>query len=365
MTTETINQATRRVHTEADLFKQYLEQGIDEDSAAVLAGWAARGRLVRPEADRTLTDEQIAAETARRAALACERSGRYGCSLLRDHDGDCVLLCAAHPFRMAALQPADGESCEIEPVPARYGHLCGPCYGRARHMLHQAPQLLAHIRSQVVPSMESARSPRVSGTKDAPIPLRADPVNDADDLYAQVVNWVVSFARQTGTRPPAAATAFLKVQADAERLPSWARDGASAYTLMEDLVRWYEQHELTIVTALPPLTVRAWCDDIGTIIGAYRSRYPQADRPQRRAAPRECPVCGEQAVRAEYYAAGVQVECGHCGHVIPEAEHDKFVDWAETTSAPRALSLACDRRRHHLCGWVDCGCTCHTNREAA
>jgi hypothetical protein len=342
-----------------------MAQGIPEDTAEIFATEMATGGLRKPRTTRTLTDDEIAAEIARRTALTCNRSGRHGCTLHAGHDGDCILLCAAHPFRMAALQPADGDACDIEPVLARYGHLCGPCYGRARNNLHQAPQLLAHIRGQVVPAMESARGPRVSGTKDAPIPLRADPLHDADDLYAQIVNWVVSFARETGTRPPAAAVAFLRQQADAVRLPSWARDGASAYTLAEDLVRWYEQHELTIVTALHPLTVRSWCDDIGAIIGAYRSRYPQAEKRPRQAAARECPVCGEHTVRAEFYAAGVQVECSHCGHVVPEAEHDRFVDWAETTSAPRALSLQCDRGRHHLCGWVDCPCSCHTGSVAA
>jgi hypothetical protein len=351
--------------SEQDYYEHFRRRGVVEDTAAILAIEAASGRLGTVKVKRGLTDDEITAEVARRAALVCERSGRYGCSLLADHDGDCVLLCAAHPFRMALLQPIDGvDACDIEPVLARFGHLCGPCYGRARNNLHQAPQLLAHIRGQVVPSMESARGPRVSGTRDAPIPLRPDPVHDADDLYSQIVNWIVAFARQTGIRPPATAVAFLQQSVDAARLPSWARGQAAAYTLAEDLVRWYEQHELQLMTALPPLTVRAWCDDIDAIVGAFRKRYPQAERKPRQAAPRECPTCGENAVVVEFYAAGVEVECRHCGERIPEAQHDAYVDWAETSATPRAVSLVCDRGRHHLCGWVDCSCSCHTDRAA-
>lgn len=358
--TETINQEMRRVHAEADFFTDYLAAGIPEDTAAVLARHAAAGTLGNAKVDTESVEREIAAHSARLAALVCERFGRFGCSLHRDHLGDCVKLCAVHPFRPI---DDDGESVTIAPVYARFGHLCGPCYGRARHNLQQAPQLLAHIRSQVVPSMESARGPRVSGSREAPIPLRPDPVDDADDLYAQLVNWIVSFARQTGVRPPASAVAFLNLDADAVRLPSWARDQASAYTLADDLVRWYEQHETTIVSKLPPLTVKAWCEDIGTIVGAFRSRYPQADRKPRQAKARECPTCGEHAMHAEFYAAGVQVECAHCGEIIPEDQHDQYVDWAEKTPM-RAISLACDRGKHHICGWIDCPCDCHERKAA-
>ncbi|QJU54363.1 hypothetical protein SCB71_14550 [Herbiconiux sp. KACC 21604] len=364
MTAETINQAMRRFRTEADLFQQYIAQGIDEDSAAILAGWATRGRPQNAGTAAGLSDAEIDAEIARRASRVCELSGVHGCSLGAHHDGDCILLCAAHPFGLVGTQTdlVDGaEWSDITPIEARYGHLCGPCFGRARNDLHQAPQLLAHIRAQVVPSMGSARGPRVSGTREAPIPLRPDPVDDADDLYAQVVNWIVSFARHTSARPPATAIAFLKASTDAARLPSWARDQASAFTLMDDLVRWYEHHGLTIVTALPPLTVKAWCDDIAQIIGSFRSRYPQAPRKPRQGAKRECPTCGEREVSPKFYAAGTEVSCDHCGETIPAAEHDDYVDWAETTPV---RSLSCDRGRHQQCASFNCACECHDQRAA-
>jgi hypothetical protein len=336
---------------EAEKYREYRAQGVPEDTAEILAHDFATGRVFVPPAPDV--DELIAAAEARAEARVCLLRGRHRCTLHRGHNGDCVELCAVHPF---GVVEADDEMCAIVPVEARHGHLCGPCYGRARNDLHQVPQLLAHIRGQVVPSLESARGPRVSGTREAPIPLRPDPVDDADDLYASVVNWIVSFARQTGTRPPATVIAFLKASTDAARLPSWARDQASAYTLADDLVRWYEAHELQIVTALPPLTVKAWCEDIGAIVGSFRSRYPQADRKPRQARPRECPTCGEHAVVAVFYAAGVEVSCAHCGEVFPESQHDDLVDWAETLSA---RSVPCSRGRHKQCESFHCACDCH------
>ncbi|WP_291053687.1 hypothetical protein [Herbiconiux sp.] len=347
--------------TEAGHYARLRAQGIPEDTAEILAHELATGMLPAPvEPD---VDELVAARAAKREAQQCHRRGRDRCTLGVGHDGECFEHCAAHPFGLVDIA-TDGylaDWCDIVPIEARYGHLCGPCFGRARNDLHQAPQLLAHIRGQVVPSLESARGPRVSGTREAPIPLRPDPVDDADDLYAAVVNWIVSFARQTGTRPPATAIAFLKASTDAARLPSWARDQASAYTIMDDLVRWYEHHDLAMVTALPPLTVRAWCEDIGAIVGSFRSRYPQAPRKPRQASKRVCPTCGERAVGTKFYAAGVEVSCDHCGEVIPPEQHDEFVDWAGTTPV---RSLACDRRRHKQCDSFHCACECHEQRAA-
>ncbi|WP_382307321.1 hypothetical protein [Herbiconiux sp. UC225_62] len=356
-----IDTAETALTTQQHFYRQYIADGMPEDTAEILSIEAASGAFKAPRTASRFTDEEIAAVEAAVAARDCVKQGRWGCSLGAGHDGDCLKTCVNHFWRRLG---EGSETCSIEPARARFGHLCGPCFGRAQSDMLQTPQLIAHIRSLVVPSMESARGPRVSGTRDAPIPLRPEPVEDADELYAQVVNWVISFARQLGIMPPPSVLPVLTAEQDAVRLPVYGWNPEAAEWLLRDAAVWYELHETRIVTTLPPLTVKAWCEDIGSIVRHYRSKYPQAERAKRKPERRPCEVCQSVAVVVEFFPTGWHVACTHCGNVVPAEQHDEAVDWAQT-SIPQRLSLACDRGRHKSCASFNCTCDCHTERTAA
>lgn len=338
--------------------EDYIAMGIDEESAAVMASQAAREAANPVVLAPVVTLADIEASVAARDADDCGLRGRWGCSLPAGHDGDCIKTCINHFWKRLG---EGTESCPLEPALARYGHLCGPCFGRARHKLHETVDILAFIRSQVPPAMESARGPRVSGTREAPIPMNAQASDDSHDLFGQINYWMGNLAEALGIRPPLVTITFQR--RTGESLPPFWGDPFGASVAMENIVDWYEGHERSIVRDLAPLTVLAWCGFIDDVVHEFRSRYRMAPTRPRRARPRVCPVCGEPTVTADFGRFSADVSCSHCGHVVPPAEQDAFVSWGESTNPP-ALSLACDRGRHNQCGWVDCPCTCHDHRAA-
>lgn len=213
---------------------------------------------------------------------------------------------------------------------ARFGCLCGPCYGRIRWMLRQTPQLVAHIRAQVTPGVQAAAyGAKVSGTAERRLPMREQAVEDADDLFSQLANYMLGFAEVLHVTGPYATLPYRGEEDGATRLPPFALDQAGAHRAVENLVEWYEKRELAIVTASDPDDVRAWHDDLAEYTGRLFGRYPQAPRKPRAARPRLCPVCGELEVRAVFLAAGAEVSCSHCGWTADEHEVDQYVDWSE------------------------------------
>jgi hypothetical protein len=315
--------------TQQDYVAQFIRDGMPEDTAEILAAEIASGALV-PGAPGDVDEqeqEQIRVTVAAIVAPpSCRRSGLFGCHLGASHDGDCLELCAIHPFTSTT---ADDEACELVPVPARYGHLCGPCYGRIRHQLRQTPQLISHIRSLVAPSIESARGPRVSGTPDRRLPIREQAVEDADDLFSMLVNTMIKLAADIDSLPPYAALPYRGEEAGAAGLPPFALEQRAAHAAVENLVQWHEKRELRIVTLLRPDLLRAWHDDLADYVSTLYGRYPEAPRKLRQAKPRLCPVCEELEVRAVFLAAGAEVRCTHCGWTADQTETEKYVDWTE------------------------------------
>jgi hypothetical protein len=237
-------------------------------------------------------------------------------------------LCINHPWLVVS---EDDDVCVIAPnVEARFGCLCGPCYGRVRWMLRQTPQLVAHIRAQVTPTVQAAAyGAKVGGTPERRLPMREQAVEDADDLFSQLANWMLTFADVLHVTGPYATLPYRGEEDGATRLPPFALDQAGAHRAVENLVEWYEKRELAIVTATAPLDVRAWIDDLTEYTGRLHGRYPDAPRKPRSAKPRVCPVCEERAVVATFLAAGAEVACTHCGWTADEHEVDQYVDWSE------------------------------------
>lgn len=222
---------------------------------------------------------------------------------------------------------ADDTPTEIPP--ARFGPLCGHCYGRTRWMLRQTPQLIAHIRSHVAPGVQAAAyGAKVSGSKERRLPIREQAVEDADDLFSQLGNWMLTFAKALGVTGPYSTLPYDGEQG-VTRLPPFALEQGPAFRAVENLVEWYERRELRIIEGTPRDDVRVWYQDLAEYTSTLYARYPEAPRRPRDAKPRVCPVCESTAVRAVFLAAGVEVRCSHCEWTADPTEVEKYVDWSE------------------------------------
>ncbi|QJU52946.1 hypothetical protein SCB71_06395 [Herbiconiux sp. KACC 21604] len=340
--------------------EQYMALGYDEESALQEAAYAARTAANSPEVDPEGIDAQIAAVEAAVASRVCTLSGRWGCTLPAGHTGDCVKTCVNHFWKRLG---EGTEMCPIEPAYVKFGHLCGPCFGRLKGRLRELVTILPHIRSMVTPSLGAGDGPRVSGTKEQPLPMNATAVEDSHDLFERVNEWMAQFNESLGLGVSLATLTWMRRSGDSIPV-AWADEYGSKLAML-DIATWYETHELTIVSALPPLTVKAWWDDLDDMTRQYRARYKLTDGRQRVPIAPACTECGEREV--EVRADGgrlIDVRCRHCETVFNAREHKAIFDAAER-AVTLVISLQCDQGHHKQCRWVDCPCGCHEKSVAA
>lgn len=195
----------------------------------------------------------------------------------------------------------------------------------ARRRLEDLPELVAHIRTLVVPTLGGAGDgmPRAA-SKEPPLPMRADAADDADAIWRQLCEWVDYWSGVFDVKPPAAATAAWRNE-DGDLLgfrPHLTPPGAGALT--KYLVDWLlVRHEA--IASKP--SGELYYDDVADLQQVDHERetrssiwgkYPRAARRQRPVLPRPCPVCDHYAFGAEWPAGGrpedVVLRCEVCGH---------------------------------------------------
>ncbi|TFD80860.1 hypothetical protein [Cryobacterium psychrophilum] len=206
---------------------------------------------------------------------------------------------------------------------AAKGQLCEWCFKRLLSHLEEAPDLVAHIRAQVIPAMGGAQGERVDASKEAPLPLRADAMEDTDDLFGRLVDWAAALAAEMGVKPPEAAVGLWD-GADQCRGFRAATGPVAAYRLALEVTKWLSGRAESIAY-LP--SAEAFTTAVIELVRTYRKRYPMAPRPPRRYQPKPCPVCNEAALFVHWpdnTAAGVEVKCEVCHHVV-EADWEKIM----------------------------------------
>lgn len=202
---------------------------------------------------------------------------------------------------------------------------------RARNYLKQTPDLVAYILMQVRPSLGGGQGVRVDGGEKHPIPINARALEDANNTYAQLVNYTISHARALHVPAPASVLGWYAVDENCDGLPSWA-DEVTAAQLVKAVTDWLQQYTSRIAELQ---WADLYFDDVRTIIAPLFGRYPRAPRKPIFAA-RDCSHCGKHSVivdfddrryveEIDYEETIVTVACTVCGYVVPAGIVEEFL----------------------------------------
>lgn len=194
--------------------------------------------------------------------------------------------------------------------------------------LDAAPELVFTALHAIVPSM-AARLDAIRAPKgEPPIPIRAEALEAANDVYANLVNWATFFATRLGIEPPAAAFAFTLTDVECRGLPSWASPEISV-TLTRQVVAWLKAIKGPIWAHE---SAEDYWADVASQIGAARARWtpePYVGAPRSEVfSLRPCPVCEREKVVGVSYdveAGTVTCQCMFCGFIIPHELRRAFI----------------------------------------
>ena len=185
---------------------------------------------------------------------------------------------------------------------------------RARRSLLEAPELILFIRLLVTPRLGGQQDglPRPA-SKNAPLPLRAEAVDDTDDLFARLLEWVDYWAAAFKTPAPSIAQVHRsKTGEPAGFRSSTTADGAAALT--KQLTLWLLARHDLIAQDNAGLV---YFEDIAEMAWKLRGRYPMTPRAPRGVIDRPCPVCDQFAYGASWTgesATDFELRCSHCEH---------------------------------------------------
>ncbi|WIA97637.1 hypothetical protein [Curtobacterium sp. MCBA15_004] len=185
-----------------------------------------------------------------------------------------------------------------------------------RARLANAADHVGYIRGLVAPgsAQRSDGQPRSSSTE-PPLPIRVDPLEASDRVYAHLLNWVRYWAAELAIEPPVAA------------VYAWATDGGpqgfrstvtplGAWGLTSTLTTWLLLHHDTIRQQPDSDEYFGQVDDM---LGQLRGRFPMDAPRARPTLARACPVCGNETMRIERrgeteggVAASIALVCSYC-----------------------------------------------------
>jgi len=188
---------------------------------------------------------------------------------------------------------------------------------RYEQLLDQVPMLLEHLRTMANPLKAGSLGERVTGGGgEAPAPVRLDPVDDADDLWAGLIEYTLDVAHRLHEPAPAAAGDTWTARGSVQGLPAHL-DADGAYRAAWEVVGW-------LIDRAPRIHPLALTDSEQHLFGLVRklvARYvtPPIERPSHR---RECSVCGERAVVVSWVIDDTgEARCAVCGAVYsPDQE---------------------------------------------
>lgn len=186
--------------------------------------------------------------------------------------------------------------------------------------LDQVPLLVEFLRGHMVPLKAGALDERVTGGGgEAPVPFRVDPVDDADDLWAALIEYTGEVAERLGVPLPHSGNDIWRPNGAVQGIPAHLGP-AGARRAAFTVIGW-------LIDRAPRIRPLQLGDSEGHLFGLIRkfgARYmvPPVDRPARR---RICTVCGEQQVVVDWILGGTgEAVCRTCGAThAPEGNEEK------------------------------------------
>lgn len=200
---------------------------------------------------------------------------------------------------------------------------------RYRWHLAQVPAVVRRLREAVVPSPVPSTRDRVSGSgDDAPLPLRADPMVDADLLWSVLGEYVDEVASTLAVRPPAPLSGASAGNHTRNGFSGVLRPSEAA-TACGVVCRWLTDR----VDVIYLLHLDDSEEFLFSMIRRMRARWliPLSERTPRR----QCTLCGEWRVTAQWVNTVSKpmliVACGHCGNVYREPDIADLQGSSETS----------------------------------
>ncbi|MBT2502993.1 hypothetical protein [Curtobacterium sp. ISL-83] len=181
-----------------------------------------------------------------------------------------------------------------------------------RSLLIKAADQVEHVRSLVVPggAQPSDGQPHSSSTEPS-FPIRVDPLEASDRVYAHLLNWVRYWSAE------------LQIDAPVTAKYAWSTDGGpqgfrssvtpqGAYGLTANLATWLLIHHDSI--RRQPGSAD-YLTSVDSMLWHLRERFPMEARPARPVVPRPCPVCGSSTMNIERRSESVTdiaIVCSYC-----------------------------------------------------
>lgn len=195
------------------------------------------------------------------------------------------------------------------PSEAAHGRLCSWCFARLDDHLRWAAPAVGVLRAQVVPDLAAVvLGDRVSGTRDRRLPLRAEFVELADEVFTVVSGWAVEADRLTGIGAPAEVRDAVRADRRPGRLG--VVDAGDAAARLRVFSEWMRGH----------LEAIAYLDCVGVmhdeVVPVVRKAIRMSNvRPRPSVRSEVCPVCGMRRVQVVWVGTQLQgrVECAQCG----------------------------------------------------
>lgn len=223
-----------------------------------------------------------------------------------------------------AVHPADHPCLGCLPRRTAPGRVvCWRCSNGLEDALVRAPDLVAHIRDQVVPGDSGGTDGLPgAGRLDGPAPLSLGAVADADDLHALLCSWAALVAETypgglcgpgwVGTHRPRG-----------NDRPAVGLTTAGDWRATATVTRWlYDHLEWELTQEWAPDYVR----EVSTLVRRLRDRWATEERP--RYLPVPCPSCKDPSLiryAPTVWQGPVTITCQSCGIVVPEREFGAFV----------------------------------------
>lgn len=233
--------------------------------------------------------------------------------------------------------------------------------------LRQAPDLVEHIRSVA----ESAdRVERGEKLAEESTPLVTETVDDADEVFVRLLEWVTFWAETLGASKPPIAVVWARVDEDSPAASPWSQvlgfragtTAAGAWALTGQLTRWLGER----AGAIAGFEVAdEFYRDVADLVFARRAKYRLTPVRERLVRLRGCPSCGEAAVGAVWGSSDVLdvvISCEACGAVVEVPRVSDLVRWLGADVRQPVMSEACAAGEHELCVSVNCRCPHHLVR---